>query len=74
MEETEYNEFNSIVAMAVEQQLLLWQTTHSLLEIDKRLNKHLRSEKDHEQFSEKDLSLVGSILRSIRKLFNRSNS
>lgn len=74
MEETEYNEFNSIVAMAVEQQLLLWQTTHSLLEIDKRLNKHLHSQKVQEHSSEKDLSFVGSILRSIRKLFNRSNS
>lgn len=74
MEETKYNEFNSIVAMAVEQQLLLWQTTQSLLEIDKRLNKHLHSQKVQEHSSEKDLSFVGNVWKSIRILFNPSNS
>lgn len=74
MEKSNYNEFNSIVAIAVEQQLLLWQTTHSLLEVDKMLNKQIHSQKVQEQSSKKDLSFVGSVFRSVRKLFNQTDS
>lgn len=74
MEKSNYNEFNSIVAIAVEQQLLLWQTTHSLLEVDKMLNKQIHSQKVQEQSSKKDLSFVGSIFRSVRKFFNQTDS
>jgi len=74
MEKSNYNEFNSIVAIAVEQQLLLWQTTHSLLEVDKMLNKQIHSQEVQEQSSKKDLSFVGNVWKSIRILFNPSNS
>lgn len=68
MDEEACDEINTLVAHAVNQELLLWQTTSSLLEIKRKLDNADFHHKNKKDIQKKNQSRIVSLFQKLKSV------
>lgn len=70
MDDQDYDEINTLVSLTVKQHLLLWQTTASLIEINRKLNRANLNQPDESKVQEGKKSGIVHFFQKLRSFLN----